>query len=149
MRLAISNIAWEVADDAAVADLLQHYQIDAIDVAPGKYFPDPAAAEMLAGTRKAEEILPLFVTTQLPAGTAGIVTAAVLAAAMSSMSSAMNSISAVAVTDIYRRHLAPAVFSTTWHGGKLAVRGRDTGFRRAIPRGRYRFHRHRFGGDCV
>jgi len=71
-------------------------------------FPDPAAAEMLAGTRKADEILPLFVTTQLPAGTAGIVAAAVLAAAMSSMSSAMNSISAVAVTDIYRRHLAPA-----------------------------------------
>ena len=38
----------------------------------------------------------------------GIVVAAVLAAAMSSMSSAMNSISAVAITDIYRRHWAPA-----------------------------------------
>jgi SSS family solute:Na+ symporter len=33
--------------------------------------------------------------------------AAVLAAAMSSMSSAMNSISAVAITDIYKRHWAP------------------------------------------
>jgi SSS family solute:Na+ symporter len=32
--------------------------------------------------------------------------AAVLAAAMSSMSSAMNSISAVAITDVYRRHIA-------------------------------------------
>jgi len=71
-----------------------------------KVFPDPLAAEMLTGGRKAEEILPYFVTTRLPPGTAGIVVAAVLAAAMSSMSSAMNSISAVAVTDIYKRHLA-------------------------------------------
>lgn len=70
-------------------------------------FPDPLATEMLSGARKAEEILPYFVTTQLPAGTAGIVAAAVLAAAMSSMSSAMNSISAVAITDLYKRHLAP------------------------------------------
>ena len=44
MRLAISNIAWDVADDTAVADLLRRYQIDAIDIAPGKYFPDPAVA---------------------------------------------------------------------------------------------------------
>ena len=39
-------------------------------------------------------------------GLSGIVVAAVLAAAMSSMSSAMNSMSAVFITDIYRRHLA-------------------------------------------
>lgn len=72
-----------------------------------KIFPNPMAAEMLTGSRKAEEVVPYFVTTQLPAGLSGIVVAAVLAAAMSSMSSAMNSISAVAITDIYRRHLAP------------------------------------------
>lgn len=70
-------------------------------------FPDTAAAEMLSGARKAEEILPYFVATQLPIGAAGIVAAAVLAAAMSSMSSAMNSISAVAITDLYKRHLVP------------------------------------------
>lgn len=49
MRLAISNIAWDVAEDEAVAELLQRYQVDAIDIAPGKYFPQPAkatAAEM-------------------------------------------------------------------------------------------------------
>ena len=50
MRLAISNIAWDAADDAAVATLLQRYRVDAIDVAPAKYFPanaptDPADAE--------------------------------------------------------------------------------------------------------
>jgi SSS family solute:Na+ symporter len=71
-----------------------------------KVFPDPQVAEMLSGARKAEEVLPHFVSTQLPAGLSGIVVAAVLAAAMSSMSSAMNSMSAVFITDIYRRHLA-------------------------------------------
>lgn len=44
MRLAISNIAWDIAEDASVAALLGKYGIDAIDVAPGKYFPDPASA---------------------------------------------------------------------------------------------------------
>ncbi len=44
MRLAISNIAWDIAQDEAVAELLQRRGIDAIDVAPGKYFPQPAQA---------------------------------------------------------------------------------------------------------
>jgi len=44
MRLAISNIAWDTAEDEAVAALLQRYQVDAIDIAPGKYFPQPAKA---------------------------------------------------------------------------------------------------------
>lgn len=67
-------------------------------------FPDAEATAMLTGVRRAEEILPYFVTTQLAGGLCGIVVAAVLAAAMSSMSSAMNSISAVAITDLYKRH---------------------------------------------
>ncbi|MFL9985144.1 sugar phosphate isomerase/epimerase family protein [Paraburkholderia sediminicola] len=45
MRIAISNIAWEVADDQQVADILRAHRVDAIDVAPGKYFPDPKAAD--------------------------------------------------------------------------------------------------------
>lgn len=44
MRLAISNIAWDVAEDEAVARLLGRQQVDAIDVAPVKYFPQPADA---------------------------------------------------------------------------------------------------------
>lgn len=44
MRLALSNIAWDVSEDAEIAVLLQRYCIDAIDVAPGKYFADFAAA---------------------------------------------------------------------------------------------------------
>lgn len=44
MRLSISNIAWDPAEDEAVAALLQARGIDAIDIAPGKYFPDPVNA---------------------------------------------------------------------------------------------------------
>lgn len=44
MRLAISNIAWDIAEDETVAALLKRYQVDAIDIAPGKYFPKPGEA---------------------------------------------------------------------------------------------------------
>jgi D-psicose/D-tagatose/L-ribulose 3-epimerase len=44
VRLAISNIAWDPAEDDAVAAVLHRHGVDAIDVAPGKYFPDPPAA---------------------------------------------------------------------------------------------------------
>jgi sugar phosphate isomerase/epimerase len=44
MRLAISNIAWDTAEDRAIATLLHRFGVDAIDVAPGKYFPEPAKA---------------------------------------------------------------------------------------------------------
>lgn len=50
MRLSISNIAWDPQDDESVAGLLKQYSVDAIDVAPSKYFPD------LANARK-EDIL--------------------------------------------------------------------------------------------
>lgn len=54
MRIAISNIAWDPAEDADVAALLHDRGIDAIDVAPGKYFPDPAQATDadIAGVRR-------------------------------------------------------------------------------------------------
>lgn len=42
MRLALSNIAWDVEEDEAIAALLHDFAVDAIDIAPGKYFPDPA-----------------------------------------------------------------------------------------------------------
>lgn len=44
MRLAISNIAWDTYEDEAIVILLQRFGVDAIDVAPGKYFPEPAKA---------------------------------------------------------------------------------------------------------
>jgi D-psicose/D-tagatose/L-ribulose 3-epimerase len=44
MRLAISNIAWDTEEDSDTAALLRKYDIDAIDIAPGKYFPHPLKA---------------------------------------------------------------------------------------------------------
>ncbi|CNK46469.1 sugar phosphate isomerase/epimerase family protein [Yersinia alsatica] len=44
MRLAISNIAWDIVEDDSVASLLEKYEINAIDIAPGKYFSDPKRA---------------------------------------------------------------------------------------------------------
>jgi len=44
MRLGISNIAWDIAEDERVAELLGCHQVDAIDIAPAKYFPSPAEA---------------------------------------------------------------------------------------------------------
>lgn len=44
MRLGISNIAWDVTEDAEVAALLERLGVDAVDIAPGKYFPVPSEA---------------------------------------------------------------------------------------------------------
>lgn len=40
----MSNIAWDLPEEAAAAGLLAEAGIDRVDLAPGKYFPDPAAA---------------------------------------------------------------------------------------------------------
>lgn len=44
MKISISNLAWDVTDDKIILSLLKEFRIDAIDVAPGKYFPEPSKA---------------------------------------------------------------------------------------------------------
>jgi len=61
----------------------------------------------LALPGKADPIYPHFVTTQLPPGIAGLVLAAIFAAAMSSIDSAMNSASTVCLDDFLRRFRRP------------------------------------------
>ena len=54
MRLSISNIAWEREHDNDVAKFLNDNKVDAIDIAPGKYFDcdmNPTIGEVL-GVRK-------------------------------------------------------------------------------------------------
>lgn len=51
MRLSVSNIAWDMADEPAAAELLADAGITCVDVAPGKYFPDPAAVSDADGER--------------------------------------------------------------------------------------------------
>ncbi|MFM0145475.1 sugar phosphate isomerase/epimerase family protein [Paraburkholderia sp. RL18-085-BIA-A] len=44
MRISISNIAWDHSEDESLAELFARYGVDAIDIAPTKYFLDPASA---------------------------------------------------------------------------------------------------------
>ena len=43
MRIAVSSLAWDVADDEAVAAVLNAHGVDAVDLVPGKYFAGGAA----------------------------------------------------------------------------------------------------------
>jgi solute:Na+ symporter, SSS family len=58
-------------------------------------------------SRDVNYIVPHFVLTYLPIGLAGLFIAAIMAAAMSSISSELNSLSTVTVIDFYRRWIRP------------------------------------------
>jgi SSS family solute:Na+ symporter len=68
-------------------------------------FPTQETADMLSGARPAEDVMPYFIIHKLPQGLKGIVIAAALAAAMSSIDSSINAIAAVSILDVYQRHL--------------------------------------------
>jgi SSS family solute:Na+ symporter len=53
-----------------------------------------------------DQILPYFILTHIPVGIAGLVIAGVIAAAMSSLDSGINSISTVVVIDLIKPHFA-------------------------------------------
>jgi len=56
-----------------------------------------------------DKVLPFFMKTQIPTGFLGILMAALLSAAMSTMSSGMNSSATVFLKDIYLRYVNPDV----------------------------------------
>jgi SSS family solute:Na+ symporter len=58
--------------------------------------------DRLDPTQKTDAIFPLFIARELPAGIAGLVVAGVFAAAQSTVSTSMNSISTALVTDFIR-----------------------------------------------
>jgi SSS family solute:Na+ symporter len=60
-------------------------------------FPDDQASML-----EADQVLPYFILTRLPAGVAGILISAVLAAAMSSLDSGINAVSTVGVVDFMK-----------------------------------------------
>lgn len=66
--------------------------------------PMGIAAEMLGDSGKNGHFFLHYIVSGLPTGVTGIVLAAVFAAAMSSLDSAMSAMSATFVTDIYRPH---------------------------------------------
>lgn len=61
--------------------------------------------ELLDGITKADKVFPHFIATQLPAGMAGLVVAAIFAA---SMDSNLNSMATLTLCDIYKRYFRPA-----------------------------------------
>jgi len=67
------------------------------------HHPDSTSSAILAGTEKAESIVPYFISQNLPAGLRGMVIAGALAAAMSTLSACINSASMVIVDDFYRK----------------------------------------------
>lgn len=64
-----------------------------------KYFPEEYAT---VGT-KADLMIPIFITKYLPHGFIGLLMVGILSAAMSSLSSTVNSLSAVSVEDFFNR----------------------------------------------
>jgi Na+/proline symporter len=58
----------------------------------------------LAPPEQTDRIYPQFVWNQLPAGVAGLITAAILAAAMANLSAALNSLASTTVVDFFRLH---------------------------------------------
>ena len=59
--------------------------------------------QLLNVTGRTDDIFPWFVVQQLPLGASGLVIAGLLAAAMSSLDSSMNSMATAITTDFYRR----------------------------------------------
>lgn len=65
--------------------------------------PNFMNADVVGAAANTTALVPYFILTALPAGVAGIVIAAILAAAQSTISSSLNSISACIVVDIKQR----------------------------------------------
>lgn len=61
------------------------------------------ASPTALGMASKDELFPRFIVTQLPPGLAGLLVAGILAAAMSSLSSSLNSLSSSTVSDLYQR----------------------------------------------
>jgi SSS family transporter len=90
------------SDHAARAASVQHYRS-----AQQELNAAHAAGEHLVGKEfdDTNYIFLSFVTRYLPVGVVGLIVAVIFSAAMSSTSGEINSLSAVTVIDIYRRHI--------------------------------------------
>ena len=80
----------------------------------------------IAAVQTADKWFPYFIAHQLPPGLGGLILAALFAAGMSSISSGINSVSAVAMTDVVPRL-----------SGRSAARGAEAGEGAGLARARY------------
>jgi solute:Na+ symporter, SSS family len=88
------------------------------------------AADALQPADYGDKVLPYFMVTKVPAGLLGLIIAAILSAAMSTISSGMNSSATVFLKDIYQRYIdkkvSPAkelkvLYASTGVMGVLAI----------------------------
>jgi SSS family solute:Na+ symporter len=71
----------------------------------------------------ADRVFPFFLTTKIPAGLAGVFMAALMSAAMSTMASDLNCLSAVGVEDYYRKVRPASSDKERLMAGKFIVAG--------------------------
>jgi len=62
-----------------------------------------------AGIDKGDQVFPYFIATQVPAGLKGLIIAAILAAAMSTVDSALNCSATVLLLDFHKRYFKPDI----------------------------------------
>jgi SSS family solute:Na+ symporter len=72
-------------------------------------FYSPAGHKLGAGITKGDEVFPYFIATQLPAGLKGLVIAAIVAAAMSTIDSALNCSATVSLLDFHKPYINPKI----------------------------------------
>jgi SSS family solute:Na+ symporter len=65
-----------------------------------------------AGVTKGDQVFPHFIATELPMGLRGLILAAIVAAAMSTVDSALNCSATVLLLDFYKRYLKPDLSET-------------------------------------
>ena len=72
-------------------------------------FYSAAGHELGDGITKGDEVFPHFIATQVPAGLKGLIIAAIVAAAMSTVDSALNCSATVLLLDFHKRYFSPNI----------------------------------------
>ncbi len=75
--------------------------------------------------KMSDRIFPYFIVSQLPPGITGLLIAAIFAAAMSTISTSLNSAATILMTDVYKRYLRP---NATEKGMMTALYASTLGF---------------------
>jgi SSS family solute:Na+ symporter len=72
-------------------------------------FYSPAGHELGQEVTTGDQVFPYFIATEMPAGLKGLIIAAILAAAMSTMDSALNCSATVLLLDFHKRYFNPDI----------------------------------------
>lgn len=95
---ALMNIPMTLLFLSVGASLFAYYQV----------FPDPQVVQFVEGTPKhTDYVFPHFMATVLGPGVRGFLVAGLLAAAMSSLDSALSALSSTAYVDLYKKYVEP------------------------------------------